>query len=149
MSLGQRWMVEVIGRAVDHADSVHHAPRANVARHCERHDLGEPKRLKAECQHSPCSFGGVPAAPVLRGEAPTYFHARSEVGLEAGNGEANESGEGRDVPDLHRPQPEAVPVEVGLDARDKQVALSATMQPGDVLPPAGRRSTWRRALDPR
>jgi hypothetical protein len=117
MLLGQRRVIKVVGGVVSHTDALHEAPRATVAWHGERYHLAEPQCLEAVRQDGPRSLGGVSSAPVFHGEAPAYLDAWREVRREAGDGQANESREGRDAGNLHRPQPEAVLVEVGLDTR--------------------------------
>jgi hypothetical protein len=44
-------MVEIISRVVPHADPFHHAARANVGRHRERHHLVEIQRVKRTREH--------------------------------------------------------------------------------------------------
>ncbi len=97
--------------------------RPQVVRHGHRDDLVELQRLESECQDGPRAFGGVAPAPVFGRQSPADLHARREGRLEAGNRKADESRERRDVGNLHRPQSETVPIEVGLDTGDQRVAF--------------------------
>jgi hypothetical protein len=123
MPLGQRRMIEIVRRIVNHADPFHDLSRGEVAWHGERHNLAEPQILEAQHQYGPRRLGGVSTTPVFRGEAPAYFHARSEVRGETRHGKADEARESRDVWDLHGPEAETVPIEVSLDTRRERIAL--------------------------
>jgi hypothetical protein len=70
---------------------------------------------------------------VLGVEAPTDLDAGHERRLEGRNAQADEANEGRDPQNLHGPQAEPVPLEMGLDPIDPCVALFPRKQAGEML----------------
>lgn len=133
MPLRQERVVEIVGRIMRHADLLHHAAGGEVRGHRERYDLFEPERFETEGEHGPRALRGVSLPPVLRAEAPPDLHARSEVCLEAGHRETDETREGRSAADFHGPEPEAALIEVSLDPRDKGVAFLPRQDSPQVL----------------
>lgn len=133
MSIGQRWMIEVVGGIPHHADPLHDPSGAVVAGHRERDDLGHIERVEPKPEDRTCAFGRVPMTPMLRRDAPAYLHTRRKVRNEPWDGEADESGEWRDTGNLQRPQSEAVLLEVMLYARHEPIALFTRQQAGEEL----------------
>src|ERR1700730_16548049 len=76
-------MVEVLRRAVSHADLLHHTPGSNVSRSCERHQSFEPQKLECMPHNCDCSFAREASAPVVSLEPPAYLYTGSEMRFES------------------------------------------------------------------
>ena len=86
-------MVEIVFRPVTHANLLHHAPRREVRRYGERHDLIEPEHIEGVGEHHPRALGSKPLIPVLGGNSPPGFNARCEVSREVRYGKPDEADE--------------------------------------------------------
>ena len=119
-----RWVVEVIGLVVAHPEFLHDPAGASVDRRGERNDLEERQSVEAVRQHAARSFWRVPATPEHTVEPPSNFDRRSEVRVERSRPQPDESSEHSRVERLDSPEPEAMTVEVLLDAFDERIALA-------------------------
>src|SRR5262245_8479445 len=132
-------MIEVVGGGVRHAELLHHAARAGVARDGEGDDLVEPERAEAVREGCAGGFRRVAPPPVCARESPSHLHTGREVGLEARHREAGEADEGRHAGSLDRPEPEAALRQLGADARSRGVALRAAQHGREELHHGGLR----------
>ena len=69
-------MVEVVGGIVDHTDPFHDAARTVILRHRERNDLVKAAIAEGPGNDRARAFGGVAAAPMIRGEPPADLDRR-------------------------------------------------------------------------
>jgi hypothetical protein len=125
MSWRQEWMVEIVLGRMDHADFLHHPPRAQVGGNRKGDDLVQCQMREAKFQSRACAFCGVTTVPVVGGEAPADLDAGHERRLERRNRKSDEPGERGDIPDLNRPEPKPVPLEMSLNAVGTLVARCA------------------------
>ena len=98
MPLRQAGIIEVPGRVVDHADLLHDAAGTDVGGSGERDQRVQPQDLERMPRHGARPFGGEAAPPMVGGQPPADFNARSEMSLEAGRGETEKSDEGASFP---------------------------------------------------
>ncbi len=146
MPIRHQWMVEVVGRVVDHPDLLHHASRANIAWRRGRHDFSQPQRIESKSQRRSGAFSGIAPTPVVRGKTPTDLDAGREVRLEVRNGESNEPNERHHAGNFNGPEAEAVPVECFLELTRQRIALFSRQRRQEVLHDARigvQRGEWR------
>lgn len=130
-------MVEVVGGIVGHAEFLHHALRSSVGEGGEGDKGIEVKDFEGVADDFAAAFGGETLTPGVRGEAPADFDARSEVGVEIGDGKADETDEGIVGAKFGGAEAEAVELEVGFDAVGELIALLAGEYAGHEFHDAG------------
>lgn len=119
-----RWVIEVIALVVLHPEFVHHPPRADVDRGGERNDFEHPESIEAVRHRTSGRLRRVPTAPEPVVEPPTDLHRRCEMGVERCGPQSGETDERCGLRQLNGPEPEALVIEVLLDAIDQRVALA-------------------------
>lgn len=98
-------MLEVVGRVVTHAETLHDPPRTFVADRREGNDFVEAQLIEGEGDGCASAFGRIAASPVLACEAPADLDGGREVGVEARLCKANEADELSALDELRSPQP--------------------------------------------
>lgn len=133
VSVREKGVEKVSGGVVAEADFFHDSARFQVVGDGDGDDLFQSELLEAVLKCGAGGFGGITLAPVFGGQAPADFDARGEVGLEAGDTQADESDELWSAPDFDGPEAETPFPEMGADAGGHFVALFARQEVGEEL----------------
>src|SRR5262252_1313219 len=121
--LGKVGTIEVASGITDHADPLHYPPRPVVVGHGERDDLCQFDVFEAEPEGGASRLGRVALSPVRGGQPPSDLDTGHERCVELRDRQADEPSERRHAVDVHRPQSEAVHLEVPCDALGACIAL--------------------------
>ncbi len=116
-------MVEVVCRAVGHAQLLHHPTGPKVVLCGHGDDLVELQSLEAEVDGGSARLGRIAVPPELVGQPPAHFHGRGEG---SGEGNRHQSGEARELAgcsDFDSPEPPAVGLDVLVVSLGHGVAL--------------------------
>lgn len=108
MSGLQRWMIEVVGGIVAHAEPFHHLPRRGVCHARKGDDLRQIKGFESESKPSPGSLGCVPLSPGRSRQPPADLDTRIEGQQMRRSAETDETKEPARGPFLDRLKAEAV-----------------------------------------
>jgi len=107
-------MVKIIGLIVGHAKPFHHGDGGAIHRCGKRHDFGQTQHLKSVTEGLLCSFRGISFATKGRGQPPSDFYRRGEMGLKRRNVETNKPDKSTRDFFFHRPEAKAVGAVVGF-----------------------------------
>src|ERR1700738_1829319 len=146
MTLGNPWMVEVIGRVVGHSQLFHDADGANVDGRGPGVDLVQSDSIEPIVDSGCRGLGRKALTPVRAVEPPAYLHRGREVGWKVVVGKSPIAYELADAGHLDRPQPITATAELGFDSVGECVRLGASERRWEVLHDDGIRVEPRERL---